>query len=1824
MADEKEKPDVEEAEAPQAETLEGGAYDVLRKRLQALDDDLLARVEKLNASRKDVFGGTESAIIGSDRIKTENNCLVRDIAVIGSQLLVGYTVFIGMKAEVKIADVFGQFAFDSDENAIKSADQDLLKDPTFARDFAELFRYYKNARFLQFAKTINHLLMIFQVGERISDIRAFRWNLKGNKLEYVDNRGDQEYKIPAQHDFKWTQSTRDDQVFGKNPHVSIKDKLFVECVGGDLTIKIEDNTETGEGIYCEPVENADQTLDDAKIWYAFAGELILLKIEPYLEKARYFIYNPKFESVVRQDSLEQSCIQLPEGHGIIFPKGVYLESGDYKQFQEDVGGMGYRDCIKSPNGEDFLYVFYQEVSGRYILLQYNLISKKVENPIFCQGYSAYDDGKMILFTELDEEPKRMHALQVWQTPFCSDTHVVATTSGSYLEKVGNRDLVRCISDCYTVSRLINSQVVNILIYQDLINESNGLLDGYHWLAHAEVFNLQEAVSGIKTTALAAVDEYEKVERIRQNTQKQIGDNAAAADKLMKEAKFGSFRSVDDFVTMLNQLRARRGQVISCRELRFADQVRIDKLESELEASTEALSLSCIDFLLRDGAFKDYYDQVNILNKKLDESKKVADLKPLEEELEELSGRLDLLTDVVNNLNIEDTTKTTRIVDAITDVYAAVNRTKALVRNKRKDVGRGEAKAEFAAQYKLLSQSINNYIGLCETPEKCDEFLTKLMITIEELEGKFAEFEEFAEQLAEKREEAYSAFTNRKQVLDEERKRRVGTLISSAGRILKGVQNRAETFKSVDEVNAYFASDIMVAKLRDIIEKLSDMGDSVKADDLIGQLKTTRDNCVRKLRDKIDLFAEGENIIKFGDYKFTVNTQSLELTTVYRDEEMYFHLTGTDFYEQIDDAEFLKTRDLWEQQIVSESRAVYRAEYLAHCILTSAVNKQNGLTLEDLTARTKAEDPEELASLVRTFAADRYNEGYEKGIHDHDATLILRAIVDVYNECELLRYDSVARSKAIIFWCFYGDDEHKSRLRNRMQSFGQMGAIFDYREPEADYIGEIRAAMDVFFEPILGKLEESELRIASEFLFYELQDAEDLLFTINSLAHQLYKRFDDHLKMKRVKTAFNKAVNDQGQDLKNRLSLIHHWVSTFVRTQEKEASSQHLIWEVVALIAAGDVIEHEEIDISTYREVDGCLGQHGLVDEKKLVILFDKWLLKMTNFAHVQVPRYEAYLHLRKVITERRREELRLKEFESRVLGSFVRNKLINDVYLNLVGANFAKQMGVAGEAKRTDLMGLLLLISPPGYGKTTLMEYISNRLGLTFMKINGPAIGHNVTSLDPAEAPNATAREEMKKLNLAFEMGNNIMIYLDDIQHCNPEFLQKFISLCDGSRRIEGVYRGQPKTYDLRGKKVTVVMAGNPYTESGDKFQIPDMLANRADTYNLGDISSTARDAFELSFIENAMTSNPVLSTISSRSHADLYKFMQILKTGSQEGLQFDYDYGAAEITEITGVLKKLRRIQQIVLKVNEQYIASAAQSDDYRTEPPFKLQGSYRNMCRMAEKVFPVMTEDEVDQLIIDHYYNESQTLTTGAESNLLKFKEVMGIMTDDDVKRWRDIKQEFNRRQTLAGMDESDQMGQIMAQLVSFNSGLSSINRTLGDKLDEGVANVVGGLKAAKGDLDFTPLVEALKTSKPDIDFTPLVKAMQSSKTTIDMAPLGDALKGMKQEIDFTPLVEALKSTKQEIDWSPLVEALGLLKLQAEPAKDEGALRPDKPREIAFPAAYAKAWDRQVTALECFLPILESIKLQNDTYLEMRKVLTGILDGHIQVKNTRPEGSE
>jgi hypothetical protein len=343
-----------------------------------------------------------------------------------------------------------------------------------------------------------------------------------------------------------------------------------------------------------------------------------------------------------------------------------------------------------------------------------------------------------------------------------------------------------------------------------------------------------------------------------------------------------------------------------------------------------------------------------------------------------------------------------------------------------------------------------------------------------------------------------------------------------------------------------------------------------------------------------------------------------------------------------------------------------------------------------------------------------------------------------------------------------------------------------------------------------------------------------------------------------------------------------------------------------------------------------------------------------------------------------------------------------------------------------------------------------------------------VRSLDPAEAPNATARQEVEKINLALEMGNNVLLYLDDIQHTGSELLQKFISLCDAQRKIEGVWKGKTRTYDLRGKRFCICMAGNPYTESGERFEIPDMLANRADTFNLGDILAGKDDLFALSYLENALTSNPVLAPLAARDPEDVHKLVRLAQGEEIPADQLAHGYSALEISEITGVLRHMTKIQQVLLRVNQQYILSASQDDAYRTEPRFQLQGSYRNMNKLAEKVVPVMNESELELLIDDHYAGEAQTLTTGAEHNLLKLAELRGRMTPKQAERWAEIKRGFARVQLL-GATDGDPVARVTGQLSLLSERMGDIARHIETATKEDGQN---GLANA-----LTPFVEALQ---------------------------------------------------------------------------------------------------------------------------------------------------
>ena len=507
----------------------------------------------------------------------------------------------------------------------------------------------------------------------------------------------------------------------------------------------------------------------------------------------------------------------------------------------------------------------------------------------------------------------------------------------------------------------------------------------------------------------------------------------------------------------------------------------------------------------------------------------------------------------------------------------------------------------------------------------------------------------------------------------------------------------------------------------------------------------------------------------------------------------------------------------------------------------------------------------------------------------------------------------------------------------------------------------------------------------------------------------------------TRRAFAEDLRRLDGDVAARHQLVSAWLDAFATTLEEGSFDAGDLPEAAVIELTGREVERYESSAAVQERVTGLLGSHPRVRERSLDVRLDEILPRTRAFRQRDVPAYRDFQRRRNELVAVERERLRLEEYKPKVMSGFVRNRLLDESYLPLIGDNLAKQLGAAGDDKRTDQSGLLLLISPPGYGKTTLMEYVASRLGLVFVKVNGPALGHAVTSLDPEDAPDATSRQEVEKISFALEMGSNTMLYLDDIQHTNPELLQKFISLCDGQRRMEGVWEGRTRTYDLRGKRFAVCMAGNPYTEQGKRFRIPDMLANRADVYNLGDVLSGKEELFALSYIENALTSNPTLSPLSSRDREDVYTFVRMARGDDSVGTDaLKHPYSATEVERILSVLRKLLRVQEVVLANNQAYIASAAQSEDARSEPPFQLQGSYRNMNRLAEKIVPVMNDAEVEAAIDDHYLGEAQTLTSGAEANLLKLAELRGVMTPEQKTRWAEVKDGFLRGRALGGSED------------------------------------------------------------------------------------------------------------------------------------------------------------------------------------------------------------
>ncbi|MEU6181272.1 DNA repair ATPase [Streptomyces coeruleorubidus] len=1573
--------------------LDTGTYEVLRDRLTAQAAELARRAEALNARRTEEFGSTRLELTSTERLRTEHTCVPRDIVAVGDRLLFGHNVLLRLKPETTVGDVFA--LYDRDLNRLsQDAVPGLLDDPAFVREFSALHRYYRQARLLQLRRTEGKLLAVFQTGEKAGDIRVLRWAVTDDgQVSFLDARGERDHVFPPSHDFTWTRTTREHHVLGRHPHVSVEGEVFVETVGGTLTVKVENDTETGEGIHTEPVTEPLQSLADADIAYARVGALIVLDVLPYKEDVhRYLVFNTLTKSVVRLDGIGRACRTLPEDQGIVFPGGYCLATGAYKTFDGiaaplDMAALEFERMVRSPNGEDVLFAFHARVEGRSLLLPYNMIRKEVATPLSCHGWALFDDGTLMVLRADSDEPQRVHPLQLWSSPYVSDTHAAAQPVGTGpLARVGNADLVRGISDCLSITRAVTETTPTSEVYPALAAACVRAADSNHWLGDPELGDLHTPLTQVRATAEQVLAEFETVQALTRQAADALTEAAAQVAAVVRRLRGEVPRSAAAWVTGLTELRHAQGHLLTLKNMRYADTARIDELAADAGADLASFGQRAVAHLAREDAFAGHQADIEQLVADAGAIATVSEAAPVAARLDDLADGLRTVTEVVTGLDIGDATVRTSVLERIAEVLGGVNRARATLDGRRRALLDREGRAEFAAEFALLGQAVIGALAAADSPEACDEQLAITLVRVENLESRFSESDDFLADLADKRDEVHEAFSARKQTLADARARRAERLADSAARLLRTLARRAATLAGTDAITTYFTSDPMPAKVRRIAEELRELGDQVRAEELDGRLKSARQEALRVLRDRTDLYADDGRTLRLGSHRFAVNTQPLDLTLVPHGDTLAFALTGTDYRSPVMDPDFAATRPLWDRPLPSESPEVYRAEHLA----TRLLDEHGPAALAEA----------DLTTVVRQAAEAAYDEGYQRGVHDHDAAAILAALLRLYEGAGPLRHEPAARAAAQLFWAHGTTAEERENWTRRAVSlarardtFGLVPAIADLRAELTDAIGTEAAAA---------------------YLFEELTGGPDG-FVISAGARTLLDKFR--------RTVGTSAYDDDLAVLTGpaaRRQLVEAWLTSYAAATGAEITPGDLA-EAVAAELCPDLPRYES-DAPLTETVEGLLGTHPRVSGGTLTVRVDELLARTREFRTRDVPAHRAYQRRRTALLTAERTRLRLDQYRPTVMSAFVRSKLIDEVYLPLVGDSLAKQLGTTGDSKRTDTGGLLLLISPPGYGKTTLMEYIADRLGLILVKVDGPALGHAVTSLDPAEAPNATARQEIEKINFALEAGNNILLYLDDIQHTSPELLQRFIPLCDASRRIEGVRDGEPRTYVLRGKRFAVCMAGNPYTESGSRFRVPDMLTNRADVWNLGDVLTGKEDAFALSFVENALTANPVLAPLAGRDRADLELLIRLAEGDSTARAdRLAHPYPPAELERVLAVLRHLLTARETVLAVNAAYIASAARSDATRSEPPFRLQGSYRNMNKIAQRIQPVMNDAELAALIDDHYTAEAQTLTTGAESNLLKLAELRGILTGEQaLLRWSELKAAYVRSRTLGGPDD------------------------------------------------------------------------------------------------------------------------------------------------------------------------------------------------------------
>jgi hypothetical protein len=600
-----------------------------------------------------------------------------------------------------------------------------------------------------------------------------------------------------------------------------------------------------------------------------------------------------------------------------------------------------------------------------------------------------------------------------------------------------------------------------------------------------------------------------------------------------------------------------------------------------------------------------------------------------------------------------------------EVFAHLNRVRATVDNRRKQLLSAEGKAEFAAQFNLFGQAVTSSIGMADTPERCDEQLSRLMVQLEELEAKFSEFDEFLGQISSKREEIYEALGNKKQQLLDERQRRVQNLWQAAERIL------ARGARAAPARSRRRRAQRLLRVRRDGPqaprpgERILALGDSVKADEVQSQLKSARQDALRALRDRLDLFERRRRSSSSGATasRSTPSRSSSADPAARRRMALTCRAPTSSSHRG---RGVQRPPAYWAQQLPSETPEVYRGEYLAACIVLRRRGGPRG-PVDRRPARRGAgrgrgcwrwcASTPPIATTTATSAACTTDGG-----------AILGKLMGALRVAGLLRFGpSRARWRASSGRC--APTSASAGWHRRAQSLARLRAAFRFgrRPGRALVASELRA---IGIDASSSWLHELGLRgrlmahSAARYLVEELARPRPR-FTTSAEAQRLRDALMDHLDVTSAARLRGRPARARRRGARAGRAVRVWLEALLVATPRiRAARARPAMIEAAVLLATGTASSTARATRrSPRRWWRGCWASTRGSTTRCCRCAARVHRAARRVRARATCPGSASLPHARQALLERERKRLRLDEFMPRVLTSFVRNKLINEVYL---------------------------------------------------------------------------------------------------------------------------------------------------------------------------------------------------------------------------------------------------------------------------------------------------------------------------------------------------------------------------------------------------------------------------------------------------------------------------------------------------------------------------------------------------------------------------------